>query len=368
MEKQSYKKWKKSMARDAKEKKVPIVGHYELTACCNLDCKMCFIHNADSNALRARELSTETWKRIFDEAYDLGLFFAILSGGECMMRPDFKELYLHLWNKRVKITILTNGTLITDEYIEFFKKYPPDMVRVSLYGCSEEGYLNVTGHKGFEKVVSALRKLREVNIRIGVVTTPSSYMKDEYINIRKFCIANGFPCQSNSFQLQKNREHPEKDDHFLNMDEIIALSKAQYELEHGKAPTPIECVPETCGSCTVAPKGLVCSAGACMVAVSWDGRMFPCVMLPVGNISVVEMSYAEAWEKTKKAVSEMLLGMECVGCPYDKTCSKCPGVRLTGPYTGRCEPSVCELNRRLVAAGMKKIDQAEPQDDLYDID
>jgi len=346
------------MVLSAKEKKIPIVGHYELTACCNLDCKMCFIHNADANALRARELSTETWKRIFDEAYDLGLFFATLSGGECLMRPDFKELYLHLWNKHVRITILTNGTLITDEYIAFFKKYPPDTVRISLYGCSEEGYLRVTGHKGFEKAVSAIRKLQDAKIRVGVVTTPSSYMKDDYINIRRFCIENNFSCQANSFQLLKNREHPEKDDHFLTMDEIVALSKAQHELLEGPA-TPVAYTPEPGGSCTVPPKGLTCNAGAGAAVVSWDGRMYPCVMLPVGNISVLEMSYAEAWEKTKEAVQEMLLGAECVGCAYDKTCSKCPAVRLTGLHTGHCDPDMCTLTRRLVAEGIQKLKATE---------
>jgi radical SAM protein with 4Fe4S-binding SPASM domain len=352
---QTYTQWKRSMVRAAKETKTPIVGHYELTACCNLDCKMCFVHNADTNALRARELSTETWKRIFDEAYDLGLLFATLSGGECLMRPDFEELYLHLWKKRVRVGILTNGTLISDEHVEFFKKYPPDFVRISLYGRSEEGYLKVTGHKGFEKAVSAIRKLRDAKIRVTVVVTPSRYMKEEYINIRRFCIDNGFPCQSNSFQLLKNREHPEKDDYFLSMREIVDLSIAQHELLKGPA-VPVEFPPEPQGNCTVAPKGLTCSAGASAAVVSWDGRMYPCAMLPTGNISLLEMSYAEAWEKTKHSVSEMLLGMECVDCPYDKICSKCPAIRLTGLHTGHCDPNVCEVTKKLVAAGVKKLD------------
>ena len=74
----------------------------------------------------------------------------------------------------------------------------------------------------------------------------------------------------------------------------------------------------------------------------------------------MEMSYAEAWEKTKEAVSKMLLGMECVGCPYDKVCPKCPAIRLTGLHTGHCKPEVCELTRKLVAAGVKRLDM--PQD------
>ncbi len=358
MQNQTYKQWKKSMVMSAKEKKIPIVGHYELTACCNLDCKMCFIHNADTNALRERELSTETWKRIFDEAYEMGLLFAVLSGGECMVRPDFKELYLYLWKKGVRITVLTNGTLITDEYIEFFKKYPLDSIRISLYGCSEEGYLKVTGHKGFEKVVSAIRKLLDAKIPVSVMATPSSYMKDDYIKIRRFCIENKIPSHNGGFYLLKNREHPDKDDHYLSIDEIVELSKAQYELLEGPL-TPCDCVLDPCGTCTIPPKGLKCGAGSSTAVVSWDGRMYPCVMLPIGNVSVLEMPFAEAWEKTKKAAQEILLGRECVGCAYDKLCPKCPATRLTGLDTGHCNPDVCEVTKRLVAAGVKKVIQIE---------
>ena len=356
MDKLSYKQWKKKIVLSAKEQRIPIVGHYELTARCNLDCKMCYIHNTDTNALRIRELSTETWKRIFDEAYDMGLFFAVLSGGECMIRPDFKELYLYLWKKGIRISVLTNGTLITYEHIQLFKKYPPDIVRVSLYGCSEEGYMRVTGHTGFEKAVSAIRRLMEEKIPVGVVITPSSYMKDEYINIQRFCKENDFACKSSDFQLIHNREQPEKDDHFLTTDDIIELARAQHELLHKTVPIPVAHVPEACGSSTIAPKGLTCSAGANTAVVSWDGRMYPCVMLPTGNISLLEMSYAEAWEKTKHSVSEMLLGMECVDCPYDKICSKCPAIRLTGLHTGHCDPNVCEVTKKLGAAGVKKLD------------
>ena len=353
MRNRAYDKWKESIALSAKQKKMPIIGQYELTACCNLDCKMCYIHNADSNTMRAKELSTETWKRIFDEAYDMGLLFATLSGGECLIRSDFKELYLHLWNKRVQITIFTNGTLINDDYVAFFKKYPPELVRISLYGSSEEGYRKVTGHEGFNKAVSAIRKLMAENIPVGVSVTPSVYMKDDFINTRKFCKENRFDCKPSNYILANKRDNPENENCDLSIEEIVVLAKEEALL---KGPiTPALDIPEPCGICNEAPKGLACGAGSNTAVINPEGKMYPCVMLPVGNVSVLELSYAQAWEKTKQAVSEMCLGMECVGCPYDKVCPKCPAFRLTGLYTGHCNPDVCELTQRLVAAGVKKL-------------
>ena len=353
MKNRAYEKWKETLILSAKQRKTPIAGQYELTACCNLDCKMCYIHNADSNALRAKELSTDTWKRIFDEAYEMGLMFATLSGGECFLRPDFKELYLHLWNKRVRISIFTNGTLIDDEYVAFFKKYPPEFIRVSLYGSCEEGYLRVTGHKGFDKAVTAIRKLMAENIPVGVSVTPSVYMKDDFTNTRRFCLENGFDCQPSNYFLASKRDDNEDESANLTIDEIVELAKQEALIK--RKITPAYDTPKPCGVCKEAPKGLACGAGSSSALVNPEGKMFPCAMLPHGDNSLLVMSYAEAWEKTKKATSEMLLGMECVGCAYDQLCPKCPAMRLTGLYTGHCNPDVCEITRKLVEAGVHKI-------------
>ena len=349
----AYEQWKRQMLIAAKKERVPITGHFELTPRCNLDCKMCYIHNADSNALREKELSTEVWKRVFDEAYDAGMLFANLTGGECLLRTDFKELYLHLWKKRVMVAVLTNGTLLTDEYLEFFKKYPPVEVQVSLYGSNEEGYLKVTGHRGFEKAVKAINALMEMKIPVHVAVTPSVYMKDDFINIRRFCKENSIWCNPSEFMLAPKRDHTDEQDQYLTAEEIVELGKGQ-ALVDGPL-VPVENPPMPCGTCTEAPKGTSCSAGNCVAVVSWDGTMHPCTMLPVGTASVLEMSYVEAWEKTKQAADEILLGAECVGCPYDKICPKCPAMRLSGLYTGHCNPMVCEVTRKLVEAGAKKL-------------
>ena len=351
----TYKQWEKELVLSAKEMRIPIVGQYELTACCNLDCKMCYIHNADSNALHNRELPTETWLRIFDEAYDMGLMFATLTGGECLLRPDFKQLYLHLWEKRVQIEIFTNGTLIDDDYVEFFKKYPPRKIRISLYGSSEEAYLKVTGHKGFQKATTAYQKLLASNIPVGVTVTPISYMKDDYMNIRHFCLNNGIYCQPANYYLAKNRDNPDKDDYNLTIEEIISL-ETEIALEKGTL-VPMDNPPEPGGSCTEAPVGLVCNAVRGAALVSWDGTMHPCASLYEGTASLLKMSYAEAWEETKALVDSVLRPAECVGCPYDSVCPQCPVRRSTGAYSGHCNPNVCELSRRFVAAGIKKLSQ-----------
>lgn len=354
----AYEKWKEQMVLSAKEKNVPILGHFELTARCNFDCKMCFIHNQNSNALKDKELSTEKWKQIFDEAIDCGMLFAVITGGECLLRDDFKELYLHLWKKRIFITVMTNGVLINDDILDFFKKYPPADVQISLYGSNDDGYLKVTGHRGFDKAVGAIRALMKLKIPVHVAVTPSSYMRDDVINIKRFCNENNFWSKASDFYLIDSRDNSECGESNLTIEEIVRLATEQALLSRAVVPFDGE-LPICGGSCENAPKGTICTAGKSLVVVSWDGTMYPCAMLPIGKASVLEMSYAEAWEKTKEAAQGILLGMECVGCAYDKVCPKCPAMRLTGLYTGHCKPEVCEITRRLVAAGVRKLKQSE---------
>ena len=356
MQSKTLKDFQKELALVAKVKRVPIGAQFELTACCNLDCKMCYVHNADSNALRARELSTDTWKRIFDEAYDMGLLFATLTGGECLLRKDFKDLYLHLWNKGVNITVFTNGTLIDDSYVDFFKKYPPKKIRISLYGSNEAAYQTVTGHKGFQKAISACHKLKDAKIPVGVAVTPSSYMKNDFMNIRRLCKESGIKCAPANFYLAKNRDNPEKNDYNLTIEEIVSLATEEALLK-GKSLTPIADPPMPCGSCTEAPVGAPCGAGRSGAFICWDGTMHPCASMHEGTASLLQMSYADAWEKTKALADSVLQGAECIGCPYDNVCPPCPVRRLDGVFSGHCNPEVCELARRLVAAGVKSIDQ-----------
>ena len=252
------------------------------------------------------------------------------------------------------ITVYTNGLLLNEDYVNFFKTYKPQTVQISLYGSSEEGYLNVTGHHGFEKAVSAIRGLMDAGISVQVALTPSSYMKEDYMPTLRFCRENGFRCNPGEFSLIGNRNDSGKSDHYLTIDEIVALSTERARLS--RAVTPLECAPPPCGgSCSEAPRGLICNAGKVSAVVSWDGKMQLCTGLPIGKASVLEMSYAAAWEKAKEVAAEIMLGAECVGCPYDELCPRCPAVRLKDLYSGHCAPEICEMTRRLVMAGVKKL-------------
>jgi len=132
-------------------------AYLELTRLCSLKCEHCYIGDArwkkDPN-----ELSTEEWKRFLDTLADRGLLWLFFTGGEAMIRPDFRELWLYARSKGFLLVLYTNATLIDEKMGEFLELYPPVKTEVSIYGASAAVYEKVTGVKG-----SHNRFLRGVN-------------------------------------------------------------------------------------------------------------------------------------------------------------------------------------------------------------
>jgi pyrroloquinoline quinone biosynthesis protein E len=86
---------------------VPMGMLAELTHRCPLRCAYC------SNPLeldrRSAELDTETWKRVFSEAAELGVLHVHLSGGEPMARVDIVDLTSHCARSGLYTNLITSG-------------------------------------------------------------------------------------------------------------------------------------------------------------------------------------------------------------------------------------------------------------------
>ena len=88
----------------ARIKGIPLIGQFELTPLCNLNCKMCYVHLLPEQLKGRSVLPVSVWKDLMYQAYKAGMIHASLSGGECMTYPGFEELYLYLHHIHVPFT------------------------------------------------------------------------------------------------------------------------------------------------------------------------------------------------------------------------------------------------------------------------
>ena len=60
----------------ARQNRIPLIGQFELSPRCNLNCKMCYVH-LDSEQLSGRTvISVETWKDLMRQAWESGMMHA----------------------------------------------------------------------------------------------------------------------------------------------------------------------------------------------------------------------------------------------------------------------------------------------------
>jgi len=58
---------------------------------------------------------------ILDEVADAGCLWLLITGGEPLLRPDFRDIYMYAKRKGFLITLFTNGTLLDADIADQLK-------------------------------------------------------------------------------------------------------------------------------------------------------------------------------------------------------------------------------------------------------
>ena len=150
--------------------KAPVILAWELTRACNLDCLHC---RASATPDRdPAELSTFQGRRLLSDLAGLGTRMMILSGGEALMRPDALELARYGAQTGLRMTLATNGALVTPELAREIRASGVVRVSVSLDGVTSEVHDRIRGRPGaFDLAVSGIENLIRAGVEVQVNTT-----------------------------------------------------------------------------------------------------------------------------------------------------------------------------------------------------
>lgn len=157
-------------------------------ASCNLRCKYCY-YLEKSHLYRnapARVMSDELLERFVQEYIQAQTMSQVLftwHGGEPLMRPlsfykkavALQERYA--FGRQIDNTIQTNGTLLTDEWCEFFKEHNW-LVGISIDGPQEfhDEYRRTASDKpSWQKVMRGIRLLRKHGVEWNAMTVVNDF-------------------------------------------------------------------------------------------------------------------------------------------------------------------------------------------------
>ena len=187
---------------------------------CNLACKYCYYlekNNLYQNSHRhlMSDEMLEQFTREYIEAQTMPQVLFIWHGGEPLMRSiDFYKKALALQKKyahgkQIDNVIQTNGTLLTDEWCEFFAKNHW-LVGISIDGPQEyHDHYRVTpaGKPSWEKVMQGIQLLKKHRVEWNAMAVVNAYNAEHPLEFYHFFRDNG--CQYLQFTpiVERLTEH-----------------------------------------------------------------------------------------------------------------------------------------------------------------
>lgn len=142
--------------------------HIYLTNSCNLRCPHCYMYSgkADDN-----ELTTAEIIKLFGDFKKAGGHNITLSGGEPTMRNDFGLLVRTAFDLKLKVRVLTNGSLWSQYLIESISPML-DSIQISIDGYSEQTNSQIRGRGHFDIALKTIDELLAKGVNLSVAITP----------------------------------------------------------------------------------------------------------------------------------------------------------------------------------------------------
>ena len=351
----TFNKFERFLDLKAREKGVPIMGQFELTPLCNFNCRMCYAHLTKEQLHNQQVMTVEQWKNLIHQAFDMGMFRATLTGGECLSYPGFKEIYLYLHSLGCEVSVLTNGALLDEQWVQFFLKHRPIRIQITLYGNNEEAYERVTGRRQFNTVIDHIKRIREAKLPLEITTTPNQYLGEDIIDTIR-AAKEQCPFLNINPSIFTPREETgrsgQKDD--IGNELYVRAYRKAMEME-GIQPgeIPEEKLPPIGGPChECAERGIECAAGMSAFAIDWKGTMRLCNRIGQYEAYPMEVGFREAWKEIHEIAANWPRVPECEGCAYRQACNNCAAEMLQYAEPGKQPIEMCERTRYFVKNGV----------------
>lgn len=338
---------------------IPLSGTFELTPCCNMACKMCYVRMTKQQQEAIAPLRTaKEWLQLAEEAKKQGLLYMLVTGGEPFLHPDIQKIISGLHRIGLLVSINSNGTMIDENVIAWLKQSPPCRVNVTLYGASDGTYQRLCGNpNGYTQAVRGIRLLKEAGITVKINCSVTPYNLDDIEGIFSFAQKEGLLVQATSYMFPPLRREPG----MIGCNDRLSAEEAAYQgarifcLQHGedeylrrlktynRMTLPAE-LGEDCPDLPLEGDGIRCRAGKCSFWVTWDGKMLPCGMIPMSEApNVFEEGLIPSWERVKCTAAAIRMAPKCSKCQLRDQCRPCAAMALTetGSFDGipeyRCQ-------------------------------
>lgn len=322
---------------------LPISGSFELTLRCNVRCKHCYILYPGATD---GEMTTDQCKQVLDKLVAAGVVFLLFTGGEPMVRPDFREIYLHAKQIGLIPSLYSNATLMNEDRVEFLQQYPPRLVEVSIYGHTEPVYESITGVPGsYKRFRRGVQLMLDAGLNVKLKTMVLKSNVHEFEQMRDWAESLGCHFRFDTIVNPKIDGDRAPLDERLTPQQIVEVEKlhpqaAEVAAEHR------DLIVETMGVATD-EELFHCGTGIRTFHVDPRGMLHPCMLWRKNPYDLLNQELNANWRSHLQNIRDLKNpGGACTTCSSRVGCSRCPAqalLEMSDPTKNM--PFHCELSQ-----------------------
>ena len=160
--------------------KADLALHYA----CNNNCSHCY---NEPGRRDMPSMPTESWQRVLDRLYELGVPYVIFTGGEPTLHPDLVDLVAYAEDLGQITGINTNGRRLSDpDFTAALAEAGTDHVQITLASHRRELHDRIVGAQAFEETVAGIRCALGSGLHTLTNTTLIRQNADEAVEIINF--------------------------------------------------------------------------------------------------------------------------------------------------------------------------------------
>jgi len=318
----------------AARNRIPLQVTLELTYRCNLACQHCYVPLAGTDELSFSEVCA-----ILDQLHEVGTVFTAFTGGEIFIRKDFLEILQYARSKNFIVAIQTNGTLIDSSVADELRNQRVSLIEMSLYGATSKTHDCVTQVVGsFKKTINSIGLLIDAGVPLRLKSPQMSLNVHECAETKSLADRLAVPLAASP------RLAPAKDGNKKSQE--LSISHDQFRIFAAQFPAWVN---QECSLDNEGPERLLCKAGTAVCSITPEGKVNPCVMMPLEVGDLRARKFQNIWFSVENQHLNKLRSIHpkeifCTSCNRMHYCVRCPGVAYmeNGDFYGR-SPSACQI-------------------------
>lgn len=325
----------------------PFLIVWNFTNKCNLRCKHCY---QNASYPLPGELTLEEKLNIVSQLDRAGVPLIALSGGEPTIHPDFLRIVEEGSRRGIYMAVATNGTRFSNMgFVERALKAGLKYVEVSLDSVNPEIHDEIRGVKGaWDETIRGVKNLVKMNASVGLAMTVTKLnyreVEDmvklgEELGVKRVIFFNFIPTGRGRDIVQLDLGPTEREEFLKKVYELARKSRVQvastapqlarvsWQMSSGSDCLPTHFTPPKSQSLRALAEFIGgCGAGRIYAAIQPDGKVTPCVFLPIIVGDLRTETFLEIWNNSlvmRRLRDKDLLKQPCGGCQYKYVCGGC---------------------------------------------